>query len=140
MKSILVIDDDLDYRETIQAWLEEAGYDVQVAESTDQAFTILSRDSFDLILCDLHLPFTLDQRHFDYGYSYTVGVSTIQELKNVYPELPIVAISATMPWDLPKVLKELPELPRLSKPFSRDQLVVLVTKSLQEGSASTSEM
>jgi CheY-like chemotaxis protein len=130
VQNILLIDDDLDYRETIGAWLSDAGYEVQIAESTDEAFQALLKDPFDLIICDLHLPFALDKRVFQYAYSYTVGVRTIQELKLALPETPILAISATMPWDMPKVLKEIPSVPWLSKPFSHAELLATVRRLL----------
>lgn len=130
MQSILIIDDDANYRDTLGQWLDEAGYDIHLAESCEKAFQSPATDEFDLVICDLHLPFTLGEKIFNYAYSYEVGLKTIQELQTVYPKLPIIAVSATCPWDLPKVLKSCQNIPTLSKPFSREILINSVSCSL----------
>ena len=126
MKSVLIIDDDQDYRDILTAWLEELDCFVQSAESTEVAFEILKRDEVDLIVCDLHLPFTLGPNFLNYAYSYRVGTSTIKELLSIFPETPILVISATMSWDLPGVLRGLPKLPVLTKPFTREEFLMNV--------------
>ena len=130
MKSILVIDDSRDTRDIVDTILSDAGYDVVSTGCTAEAFEALSNDSFDLLICDLHMPFVLDQNHFDYQYSYEVGVRTIQELSWVYPTTPIIAISATVPWELPTVMKSISHIPALSKPFSPRVLLNTVEQAL----------
>ena len=64
--SILVVDDLPDFRQLMQAVLEDAGYsDVITAGSTQEAFTILGLDDsslpttgVDLILLDINMPDT----------------------------------------------------------------------------------
>lgn len=131
MKTILIIDDCVDTRSIIAQILSDSGYVVYVADSVKDAFIELAKDPVDLILCDLHLPFSLDKDHFQYGYSYEVGVRTIQELEWVYPGLPIVAISATAPWDMANAMKEITHIPALSKPISRASLLSTVSALLE---------
>ena len=126
MKSILIIDDCEEYRSIVSCMLLDADYDVWEAESVDQAFQLLKRESMDLIICDLHLPFITDERMKDFEYSYKVGVNTIKELSWVYPFKPIIAISAAPQPLFAAVGKELGTIPALSKPFSADQLLTLV--------------
>ena len=54
--NILIIDDDTDLSFVITDMLEGYGYNVTSVESAGQAFEILCRTSFDLILLDINLP------------------------------------------------------------------------------------
>lgn len=56
MKDILIIDDDKDLSFIISEMLESYSYNVTCAESCEQAFDLLSRKSFSLILLDINLP------------------------------------------------------------------------------------
>jgi CheY-like chemotaxis protein len=123
MRSILVVEDDADYREHLEMLLSEAGYCVTTAGCADEAFQCLRRDEFDLLLCDLHLPFALDERIVRYEYSVEVGIRTINELRWVFPHLPIVAMTAALPIDLDRLASEQEFVPVLYKPFSRTQLM-----------------
>lgn len=126
MKNALIIDDSADSREIVQAILSAEVQDVQVAGSIKEAFSILEVEEFDLIVCDLHMPFALDHDVVNYPYSYEVGIRTIKELEQVFPSTPIIAMTATVPWEIPQVMKELPHIPTLSKPFAADALLSLV--------------
>ena len=128
MKSILLIDDDHEYREIIGNLLSEHDYHVEVTRCPDEAFPLLERERFDLIICDLHMPFTLGPRRSEYPYSYEVGIRTIGELSGACPDTPIVAVSATMPWDLPQVMQRISHIPALSKPFDPERLLEMVAQ------------
>ena len=54
--NILIIDDDTDLSSVITDMLDGYGYNVTSVESAGQAFEILCRTSFDLILLDINLP------------------------------------------------------------------------------------
>ena len=53
---VLVVEDDADTQEMLQALLTGAGYSAEVAQSGEDAFAYLDRDQADLILLDLRLP------------------------------------------------------------------------------------
>ena len=128
MNTILLIDDDREFREISETVLSEAGYEVYTVSAPDEAFAFLLEGPVDLILCDLHLPFTTGPEIFHYKYSYEVGLGTIQELTQTIPEVPLGIVSATMPWDFAAVLGPLNYLPRLSKPCSNADLLTFVEK------------
>ncbi|MBX7143587.1 MAG: response regulator [Oligoflexia bacterium] len=134
MRTALVVDDNADTRDAVSGILSRVCEDVWVAESLKEAFKILDIQQFDVIVCDLHLPFALDRDVYHYQYSYEVGLRMIKELEEVYPDTPIIAMTATMPWDLPKVMKDLPHIPTLSKPFAPQALLSLL-QELQGKSA-----
>lgn len=55
-RKILIIDDDADLSMIITDMLESKGFEVSCAQSSEEAFDILSGSSFDLILLDINLP------------------------------------------------------------------------------------
>ena len=56
MKKILVVEDDFDIQELVHSFLQEAGYEVDVANDGVEAIDIFSNSQFDLILLDIMLP------------------------------------------------------------------------------------
>ena len=53
---ILLVDDEATIRLTLGAMLERAGYGVTVADSGEEAVTLLERQAFDLLLVDMKMP------------------------------------------------------------------------------------
>ena len=56
VKKILVVEDDFDIQELLHSFLQEAGYEVDVANDGVEAIDIFSNSQFDLILLDIMLP------------------------------------------------------------------------------------
>ena len=52
-KKVLVVDDEDFHRELMQKLLSKLGYQVAVAESAEEAFTLLKQEKFPVILTDL---------------------------------------------------------------------------------------
>ena len=127
MKSILIIDDSDDFRETVMTVLDDAGYDVCEASCPKEALRILEQEDFDLILCDLHMPFSDGPDAAEYITSSEVGLRTIQELAAVFPETPIVAISSTPKQYLRRLAKYLDPVPTFPKPIHSQDVLTLVS-------------
>ena len=53
--SILVIDDELSMRELLDVMLSREGYDITCAESGRKAISLLEKNDYDLLLCDIKL-------------------------------------------------------------------------------------
>ena len=53
---LLVVEDDFDIQELLHSFLQEAGYEVDVANDGVEAIDIFSNSQFDLILLDIMLP------------------------------------------------------------------------------------
>ena len=79
--SLLVIDDDEAIRDLIRIKMVYRGYDVHVAENGDAAFRILQEHEIDLVLIDQEMP----------GRD---GMSTYLAIKNEWPKLPTIMITA----------------------------------------------
>lgn len=122
MRSVLLIDDSADCREDIEMVLTDESLFVVTVPCPHDAFAALERESFDVILCDLHLPFILDERIHDFPYSIEVGIQTIRTLRETFPEIPIIGITASMPSDTARIESDPLIGPLLQKPFTREKL------------------
>lgn len=129
MRNILLIEDSADYRETIEMLLSEEDCNVISVACPHDAFPYLASDEFDAIICDLHLPFILNEKIAHYPYSIEVGIQTINELRNLLPQTPIIGISATMECDVARIQQEKDFVPLLSKPFSRSTLLNAISRA-----------
>jgi DNA-binding NtrC family response regulator len=79
--SILVIDDEVAIRESLEVLLKLEGYTTRMAADGIEGLHILDQESFDLMLLDLALP----------GQS---GLELLPQIKERHPELPIIMITA----------------------------------------------
>ena len=80
MKKILIIDDDIDLSFIISEMLKSYGYEVKTAENGEQAFDMLSKNTFHLILLDINLP-------------DITGLELCKELRRV-SQIPVIFASA----------------------------------------------
>lgn len=80
MIKILVIDDELQVREILQQMLEKKNYSVLLAEDGEEALEICKDHDLDLMIVDIVLP-------------NKSGLDIIKEVKRVYPDMKIIAIS-----------------------------------------------
>ena len=78
---ILVVDDDLGVRITVQKILSRSGYEVMTAAGGDEALQLASEKSFDLALIDLIMP----------GMD---GIETMRRLGEASPETVVIMLTA----------------------------------------------
>lgn len=84
MAKILVIDDGESVRKMLQAVLKSAGHEVSTAADGRQGMQAVARQSVDLVIVDIIMP---EQD----------GLETITQLRRGYPNIKIIAISASSP-------------------------------------------
>lgn len=109
MKQILIVDDDLNFRRSLVIQLELEGYPVKDAESADKAYKLLQKCEFDGWQPDVVIT--------DVRMSGMGGEEFTMQLKNEYPDLPVIVLSA---YKLPDALAG---YPFLGKPFKLPQLI-----------------
>ena len=77
---LLVVDDELIVRDSLDKWFREEGYDVAVAENAHDALTKMSAKRFDLALVDIKMPGTdgveLQRRMFEIDPEMLVIIMT----------------------------------------------------------------
>jgi signal transduction histidine kinase len=108
--SVLIVDDDPMVAATTAAMLEDLGHSVLVVSSGPLALNVVRSDAhIDLIVTDYAMP----------GMT---GAELAKHIRQVRPGLPIIL--ATGYADLPN--SEDPGLPRLAKPYRRDEMARLL--------------
>ena len=119
---ILVIDDDPFFRSLLRVHLSQAGYAVQVAEDAVEGGKALLHPDFDLVICDINMPFMN-------------GLELVSLLRASAETASIPVVFATSHMDT-KTLMEAQELGAdgfLIKPFQSEQLLETVERCLLQG-------
>jgi DNA-binding response OmpR family regulator len=81
-KTILIVDDDTDYLFQMKMALKEMGFEVITADTQKEAETITEKTRPDLAVLDLMME------------NQDTGFVLCHKLKNRYPDLPIIIVSA----------------------------------------------
>jgi DNA-binding NtrC family response regulator len=116
-KKVLIIDDDMDFREMATIVLESVGYDVQEAEDGAKGLAVVKSTKLNFILLDVMME------------EVDTGVKLAQEIASASPGTPIVILSSFA--DAAKQLFDTTALPvkeYLQKPLKSDELLALVKK------------
>lgn len=101
---ILVVDDEVMVRESVRMTLAHFGYTVRTAESAAEALTLLSTETFSVVVTDWKMP----------GMT---GDQLATQIKAQWPKLPIVLLTGHAPAGQPAGIDVL-----LIKPFSASDL------------------
>jgi serine phosphatase RsbU (regulator of sigma subunit) len=78
---ILVMDDDSAVRDSLELYLDQAGYEVFVAADGAHGLELMQQHQPDVVLCDLRMP------HVD-------GMSVLKELSHQSEDTPVIVISS----------------------------------------------
>ena len=116
---ILVIDDDPFFRSLLQVYLSQAGYEVRVAEDAVEGGKALLHPDFDLVLCDIDMP-------------YLTGLELVRALRasEETASIPVVFASSHMDTKTLIEAEELGAAGYLIKPFQPEQLLETVGRCL----------
>ncbi|RMD87295.1 MAG: sigma-54-dependent Fis family transcriptional regulator [Calditrichaeota bacterium] len=116
---ILLIDDDKTFQTVTKSVLEEEGFSVEVATSTDEGEALLQRSTFDLILTDLVMP----------GKG---GLDVLEYVKRWCPETPVIMITGFATIHSAVEAMKAGAEDYLTKPCSNEELVVRIKKVLEK--------
>lgn len=120
MASIILVDDDDEFLALLSGTLTRAGHRVTVAFDGQQAVNLYKSRPTDLVITDLVMP----------GKE---GIELIVELKGLFPEVKIIAVSGAGINALGEYLQMAKALGAnrvLSKPFSVDQILNAISEVL----------
>ena len=118
MAKILVIDDSDDTRETIREMLERGGHEVLEAANGKEGLQMIEQHAPDVVVTDILMP-------------KMEGIETIQSIAKTYPELPVIAITASIDTPYLDIALKLGAVYGLHKPFKQAELLSIINKSLQ---------
>jgi two-component system response regulator HydG len=119
MERILIIDDDVDICNILENFLTKNGYKVEVAHSGKHGFTLLSKASYDLVLCD-------------YNLGDVTGDKILEKINEKYPETIIIFISGY--GNIPMAVNLVKEgaYHFLPKPLYPDNILETIQKALSQ--------
>ncbi len=116
--SMLITDDDSDFRETLQVALEPRGFRTLLAGDGEEALRIVRREEVHLLLLDMHMP-------------KLTGLETLRLIKQFRAMLPCILLSAQWDeWLLEQARRE-QVFSMLSKPVTLRQITGAVCQALE---------
>src|SRR6202040_1510268 len=116
--SILVIDDETEIREGLEALLSSENFLVTLAETGEAGLRKLSENPFDLLLLDVSLP----------GSN---GLELLRDIRTRDPHLPIILITAYGSIDMARAAFKSGAQDYITKPWSNDELVAQVSLAIE---------
>ena len=115
--SILITDDDQQFRETVRGVLAPRGYRTLLAGSGPEALDILTREEVHVVLLDMHMP-------------WLTGLETLRRVKLLQARLPCILLSGRMDDALRREAEAAEAFSVLAKPVTRLELTNVVELAL----------
>jgi len=117
-RTILVVDDEAGIRSSLQGVLEDEGFQVLTAQDGLEALACVQREVPDMVLLDIWMP-RLD------------GLDTLQQLKELVPQLLVVMISGHGTIETAVKATKLGAYDFIEKPLSLEKVVLTVNNALE---------
>ncbi len=115
--NLLVVDDELIVRDSLDKWFREEGYDVTVAESAQDALTKMAAKRFDLALVDIKMP-------------GTDGVELQRRMREIDPEMIVIIMTGYASVETAIAALKNGAYDYVSKPFDPDDIAHSVHNAL----------
>ena len=115
--SILVIDDEEIMREILDALLTREGYHVRLAASAVEGIELAKSVPFDAAIVDMMMP----------GMD---GIATLDEVKKIDDELPVLMITAFASVETAISAMKRGAFDYITKPFKNDEVLVVVRNAV----------
>jgi DNA-binding NtrC family response regulator len=116
--SVLVVDDEEVMREILEALLAREGYRVKVASSGEEGLEYARSTSFDAAIVDVMMP----------GID---GITTLEELKKIDEDLPVVMVTAFASVETAISAMKRGAFDYITKPFKNDEVVIVVRNAVE---------
>lgn len=115
--TILVVDDELGYRDMLQMDLTGQGFNVFTAGGGLEALEILKKKKIDLVVTDMKMP-DMD------------GLDTVIAIKKNHPGIPIILMTGYAVEDRVQTALQLKATACLKKPFDIEELAAVIQTAL----------
>jgi DNA-binding NtrC family response regulator len=116
--SILVVDDEVEIREGLEALLRSESFEVTLAATAEAGLQQLEDHPFDLMLLDVSLP---DRN----------GLDMLPEIRRLDPHLSIILITAYGSIDMARAAFKSGAHDYITKPWSNDELIAQVSLAIE---------
>ncbi|UCD57932.1 MAG: response regulator [Candidatus Hydrogenedentota bacterium] len=117
-QSILLVDDDHEFRDGIRRMFEESGYTVAIACDGQEAIDILSKDAFDLVVSELRLP----------GLN---GIELMKEISRKRMNVSVIFLTAYGEIESYMDLMNMGAFDYLNKPVREKEILSVVKKAIE---------
>jgi two-component system, NtrC family, response regulator PilR len=118
---ILVVDDELSMREFLSILLEGEGYQVEIAESAEEALRRMDGELYEMVISDVSMP----------GLG---GIELLARIKAQAPETAVLLITAYTTAEQAVEAMKLGAYDYIAKPFKVEEVKVLVRNALEKRS------
>ncbi|MEJ2689874.1 MAG: sigma-54 dependent transcriptional regulator [Deltaproteobacteria bacterium] len=115
---ILIVDDEFSVRDSLQAWLSDEGYSVEVAAGGQEAIARMAGKKWDIFFIDLRMP----------GMG---GMELLEMVRQTQPDSVIIIMTAYASVDSAVEAMKRGAYDYLTKPFDPDHLAVLVRNAIE---------
>ena len=116
--SILVVDDEIEIREGLEALLTSESFQVTLAETGEAGLQKLEDQPFDLMLLDVSLP---DRN----------GLELLREIRRRDPQLSVILITAFGSIDMARAAFKGGAQDYITKPWSNDELIAQISLAIE---------
>jgi two-component system nitrogen regulation response regulator NtrX len=121
---ILIVDDEGSIRESLSEIFKDEGYYVVTSSSGEEAVEIIKEQNPDLIFLDIWLP----------GID---GIQTLEEIKGIKPDIPIIMISGHGNIELAVKATKIGAYDFLEKPLSLERVLLVAKRALEKKALET---
>jgi len=117
---LLVVDDEIDFLDTVVTRLQIRGFNVFKAPDGDSALEIISKEVFDVVILDLKMP----------GLN---GEDVLKEIKKTNPKTEVIILTAHGAEEAAKLTMGLGAFCFITKPVEIDKLTNVINLALDKG-------
>ncbi len=118
---IVLAEDEKTQRDLLEGFLKKEGFSVEAVANGKEALQKLEGDFFDIALIDYKMP-ELD------------GLRTLREIRKLYPDLPVVMMTAYGTVETAVASMKEGALDYLTKPIDLDELLLILQKVIERSS------
>ncbi len=118
METILIVDDEKNYRVVLEALLGAEGYEVMTAGDAKAALATVREADLDLIITDMKMP----------GMN---GMELLEAVKGIKPDLPVIMMTAFGTIEMAVEAMKKHAYDYIQKPFENEQLKLTTRKALE---------
>jgi len=117
---ILVVDDEIDFMETLIKRLKKRQLDVTGVESGEKALELIKEQLFDVVLLDMKMPGGMD------------GIETLREIKKISPLTEVMLLTGHASIETSIEGMKLGAFDYLLKPIQLEDLILKLTAAFQK--------
>ena len=118
MRSILIVDDDSQLRQSFEKLLSEEGYEIRTAATGEAGLEAVKQKAPDLVIMDVRMP----------GMS---GLETLKAMREIDQKLPVIVMTAFGTTETAIEATKLGAFDYVLKPFSIPDILVLINQALE---------